>query len=76
MLPRSSRPRPARYRRYRVGLSGEEKMEKPTEEQIRNRALDLWELAGKPEDRDEEFWQEAEKELNEGLIHESIILPG
>jgi hypothetical protein len=76
MLPRSSPPRPARYRRYRVGLSGEEKMEKPTEEQIRNRALDLWEQAGKPEDRDEEFWQEAEKELNEGLVHGSIILPG
>jgi hypothetical protein len=51
-------------------------MEKPTEEQIRNRALDLWELAGKPEDRDEEFWQEAEKQLNEGLVHKSIILPG
>jgi hypothetical protein len=59
-----------------VGLSGEEKMEKPTEEQIRNRALDLWEQAGKPEDRDEEFWQEAEKELNEGLVHGSIILRG
>ena len=38
-------------------------MEKPTEEQIRNRALDLWEQAGKPEDKDEEFWQQAEKEL-------------
>jgi hypothetical protein len=51
-------------------------MEKPTEEQIRNRALDLWEQAEKPEDRDEEFWQQDEKELNEGLVHESITLPG
>jgi Protein of unknown function (DUF2934) len=38
-------------------------MEKASEEQIRARAIKLWEQAGKPEGRDEEFWHKAEKEL-------------
>jgi hypothetical protein len=40
-------------------------MEKPTEEQIRSRAHELWEQAGKPEGREDEFWRQAERELNE-----------
>jgi len=32
---------------------------------IRNRAHELWENAGKPEGREEEFWQQAERELKE-----------
>lgn len=35
----------------------------PTEQEIRERAHRLWEQAGKPEGRDEEFWQAAEQEL-------------
>ena len=35
----------------------------PTEEQIRSRAHQLWEQAGKPEGREDEFWQLAEQEL-------------
>ncbi len=35
-----------------------------TEEQIRNYAHQLWEKAGQPEGRDEEFWHAAEVELN------------
>lgn len=38
-------------------------MEKLEEEQIRERAHALWELAGKPDGRDEEFWHEAKKEI-------------
>jgi hypothetical protein len=38
-------------------------MEKPEEEQIRVRAHALWELAGKPDGQDDEFWHEAEKEI-------------
>jgi Protein of unknown function (DUF2934) len=38
-------------------------MEKPSEEDIRKRAHELWEHAGKPENRDEEFWHLAEQEL-------------
>jgi hypothetical protein len=34
-----------------------------TDEQIRKRAHQLWEQAGKPEGREDEFWQLAEQEL-------------
>ncbi len=40
-------------------------MEKPDEERIRVRAHQLWEAAGKPEDRQDEFWHQAERELSE-----------
>jgi hypothetical protein len=36
---------------------------RPTEEQIRKRAFELWEQAGKPEGREDEFWRQAEREL-------------
>jgi hypothetical protein len=41
-------------------------MTKPTEEQIRVRAHELWEQAGKPAGREDEFWHQAEKELAQG----------
>jgi Protein of unknown function (DUF2934) len=37
----------------------------PTDEEIRARAHRLWEQAGKPEGRDQEFWYQAEQELKE-----------
>jgi hypothetical protein len=40
-------------------------MRHPTEEQIRDRAYDLWEAAGKPADREDEFWYEAQRQLSE-----------
>ena len=40
-------------------------MPNPTEEQIRNRAHQLWEVAGRPEGREDEFWHEAERELKD-----------
>ena len=40
-------------------------MEKPTKEQVIHRAYELWEQAGKPEGRDDEFYHQAERELNE-----------
>jgi hypothetical protein len=39
-------------------------MAKADEERIRVRAHQLWELAGKPEGRQDEFWREAERELS------------
>lgn len=33
------------------------------EERIRQRAFDLWEQAGKPTGRDDEFWFSAEAEI-------------
>jgi hypothetical protein len=44
-------------------------MSKPTEEQIRTRARQLWELAGRPDGRDDEFWHEAECELKDGATN-------
>lgn len=37
----------------------------PTDEQIRIRAHQLWEQAGKPDGREQEFWHQAETELRE-----------
>jgi hypothetical protein len=39
-------------------------MAQPTSDQIRMRAHELWKLAGQPEGREQEFWYEAERELN------------
>lgn len=33
------------------------------EEKVRARAQQLWEQAGKPQFRDEEFWHEAERQI-------------
>jgi Protein of unknown function (DUF2934) len=41
-------------------------MAKPTEEQIRQRAHELWEQNHRPDGRDDEFWHQAEKELSQG----------
>jgi hypothetical protein len=41
-------------------------MPNTTEEQIRSRAHQLWEIAGRPEGREDEFWHEAERELKSG----------
>ena len=38
-------------------------MRNPTEEEIRAHAYQLWEAAGKPADREHEFWHQAEREL-------------
>jgi len=42
------------------------KMSVPTIEQIRTRAHQLWETAGRPEGREDAFWYEAERELRQG----------
>jgi hypothetical protein len=38
-------------------------MVSPTEQDIAARAYRLWEAAGEPEGKDEEFWRAAEQEL-------------
>jgi Protein of unknown function (DUF2934) len=54
----------------------------PTDEQIRTRAHELWQQAGRPEGRDNEFWHQAEKELKAaGDVRETAneqppVLPG
>ncbi len=38
-------------------------MKKPARMEVVRRAYELWEKAGKPEGRDQEFYHEAEREL-------------
>ncbi|HVX77377.1 MAG TPA: DUF2934 domain-containing protein [Bradyrhizobium sp.] len=40
-------------------------MGKPTEDQIRQRAQEIWERNHRPDGRDEEFWYQAERELQQ-----------
>ena len=40
-------------------------MSEPSNAEIQQRAHQLWEQAGRPEGRDEEFWYQAERELRE-----------
>ncbi len=49
----------------RVGPRFQEEVQlsEPTEQDIRERAHRLWEQAGKPEGREEEFWHAAEQKL-------------
>lgn len=37
----------------------------PIEDQIRQRAHELWEQSHRPDRRDDEFWNQAERELHE-----------
>jgi len=48
-------------------------MEDTTKEKIRVRAHELWELAGKPNGRHDEFWHEAEREIKLELEDLSAI---
>jgi hypothetical protein len=44
---------------------GEIAMEKPSNEEILTRALELWEQAGSPQGEEKVFWQLAERDLQE-----------
>ena len=38
-------------------------MAEPTENEVLNRAYEIWEQSGRPEGREDEFFERAEKEL-------------
>ena len=38
-------------------------MTQPTEKEIKARAYEIWERNGRPDGREDEFWQQAEQEL-------------
>jgi hypothetical protein len=44
---------------------------KPAEEKIRKRARKIWDENGRPSGRDEEFWFQAERELQEEELKET-----
>jgi hypothetical protein len=57
-------PNPPGCPPHRAGLaSGKQIMTKPTEEQIRQRAQEIWEENHRPAGRDDEFWYQAERQL-------------
>ena len=47
------------------------RMRRPLGIEIVRRAYELWEQAGKPEGRDQEFYHQAERELQEALDKET-----
>jgi hypothetical protein len=51
-------------------------MENPTEKQIVRRTYELWEQAGKPEGRDQEFYHLAEQELRDADKSSPLSTPG
>jgi Protein of unknown function (DUF2934) len=63
--PLSKAPQPlaevvlSKFKRVRTPLA------KPTEDQIRQRAHEIWERNHRPDGRDDEFWHQAEQELRE-----------
>jgi hypothetical protein len=42
-------------------------MQKPSEEEIRKRAQEIWEENHRPTGRDDEFWHQAERELRDAM---------
>ncbi|WFU44999.1 DUF2934 domain-containing protein [Bradyrhizobium sp. CB82] len=45
------------------------------EDDIRARAYKLWEAAGRPEGRGDEFWKEAERQLKEEQVRHELKTP-
>ena len=48
-----------------MSMTKEDKMHSVEQDKIRDRAYQLWDKAGQPEGREQEFWYEAERELAE-----------
>jgi hypothetical protein len=49
--------------------AGRPTMNKSSEDQIRKRAQEIWEENHRPDGRDDEFWHQAEWELQQGEDH-------
>jgi hypothetical protein len=45
------------------------------EEDIRKKARELWEAAGKPDGKDQGFWLEAERQLKEAMVEHELKTP-
>lgn len=53
-----------------------QKMKAVIHNQIENTAYKLWEDAGRPDGRSEEFWLEAEKRFQERVLGRSLLVYG
>jgi len=58
-----------------ISSSRKPAMENSTEKQIVRRAYELWEQAGKPEGRDQEFYHMAEQELRDADKASPLRIP-
>jgi Protein of unknown function (DUF2934) len=56
---------------YKFEKQRETRMRRPLGIEIVRRAYELWEQAGKPDGRDQEFYHQAERELQEALDKET-----
>jgi hypothetical protein len=56
--------------------SNEAEMEKPKQMQIVRRAYQLWQEAGEPQGKDEEFYYLAEQQLRDELLSSPLPTPG
>jgi Protein of unknown function (DUF2934) len=65
---------PARSHLHFAG-NAEASMAQVEEQKIRERAYELWEQAGKPKGKQEHFWLEAERQLEEGRIAHELKTP-
>jgi hypothetical protein len=59
---------------FSAGL-GKDKMTGPSKREIECLAYRLWDEAGQPKDRDQEFYLEAERQLKEKLIQHELKTP-
>jgi hypothetical protein len=50
-------------------------MADPSEDEIRLRAHELWERAGRPHGKEDQFWLEAERQLKEERISHELGTP-
>jgi Protein of unknown function (DUF2934) len=50
-------------------------MADPSEDEIRLRAHELWERAGRPGGKEDQFWLEAERQLKEERISHELRTP-
>jgi Protein of unknown function (DUF2934) len=56
-------------------LAGERGMTEFNDDDVRARAFQLWEEAGKPADKMDEFWYKAEQQLKEERIKHELKTP-
>jgi hypothetical protein len=45
------------------------------EDEIRKRAHELWEAAGRPANKDQDFWLEAERQLKDEPLQHELKIP-
>lgn len=61
--------------RAHLWFPGETQMANPAQKDVERRAYQLWQEAGQPEGRDQDFYLEAERQLREALVQHELKTP-